>query len=179
MPEPDEFFHETDRYMEKADIPTMDCWINFSRPVYERYAELSPHTEAFILPCGPGQVKMTKVGTPIILRYGGLHYFPNDKSAADMAVAIRNATDIAETKPLFITVFAVPDAKDNPSAQGGFCPQDYAEVMKILGDEYKCVTLEEMAWAAKEYAKKHPDRINKPMGKDRQRKVGVNVEKEE
>ena len=53
------------------------------------------------------------------------------------------------------------------------------EVMDILGDEYKCVTLEEMAWAAKEYAKKYPDRINKPMGKDRQRKVGVNVDKDE
>ena len=179
MPEPEEFFRETDRYMEKADIHTMDCWINFSRPVYERYAELSPHTKAFILPCGPGQVKMTQVGTPIILRYGGLHYFPNDKSAADMAAAIKNATGTAETKPLFLTVFAVPDAKENETAQDGFCPQDFVEVMNLLGDDYKCVTLEEMAWAAKEYAKKYPDRINKPMGKDRQRKVGVNVEKEE
>jgi hypothetical protein len=37
------------------------------------------------------------------------------------------------------------------------------------------VTLEEMAWAAKEFARRHPDRLNQAMGRDRQRTIGVNV----
>lgn len=176
MGEPDEFFRETDLYMVKADLQTMDCWIHFARPVYERYAALSPHTEAFILPCGPGQIKMTEAGTPVILRYGGLHYFPNEKTPEDMAEAIRKAAETNIHKPAFLTVFAVPDANDNTSAQDGFSPTDYAKVEEILGDkEYKVVTLEEMAWAAKEFAKKYPDRVNKPMGSDQQSRIGVNV----
>ena len=180
MPEPDEFFRETDEYLAKADIKTMDSWIHFARPVYERYAQLSPHTEAFILPCGPGQVKMTEAGTPIILRFSGLHYFPNEKSAEEMAEAIKKAAADIVSKPAFITVFAVPDAKDNPSAQGGFCPADYAKVTELLGNnEFKVVTLEEMAWAAKEFAGKYPDRVNKPQSRERQGHVGVNVIKDE
>jgi hypothetical protein len=176
MPEPEEFFRETDRFMEKADLQTMDCWIHFCRPVYERYAELSPHTEAFILPCGPGQVKMTRAGTPVILRYSGLHYFPSDKTAEDMAAAIRKAAESTLYKPAFLTVFAVPDAKGNTSAQNGFCPEDYTRVAEILGDkEYKIVTLEEMAWAAGEFARKYPDRANRPQSRDRLTRIGVNV----
>ena len=72
MPEPDDFFRETDDYMARADLKTMDCWIHFARPVYERYAELSPHTEAFILPCGPGQVKTTRAG----FRVSSTEYMP-------------------------------------------------------------------------------------------------------
>jgi hypothetical protein len=180
MPEPDPFFRESDEYMAKADLKTMDCWIHFARPVYERYAELSPNTKAFILPCGPGQIKMTEAGTPIILRFGGLHYFPNDKSAQELADAIKNATSKITSKPAFLTVFVVPDAKENTTAQDGFCPADFVEVMEILGDkEYKCVTLEEMAWAAKEFADKYPDRINKPQSSERQGRVGVNVVKDD
>jgi len=176
MPEPDGFFRETDEHMARADLQVMDCWIHFSRPVYERYAQLSPHTEAFVLPCGPGQVKMTEAGTPVILRYGGLHYFPSEKTAEDMAEAIIKAAATTICKPAFLTVFAVPDAADNQAAQGGFCPADYVKVAEILGQrEYKVVTLEEMAWAAGQYAKKYPDRINKPMGRDRQTRIGVNV----
>jgi hypothetical protein len=175
MPEPDAFFRETDEYMAKADLQTMDCWINFSRPVYERYAEMSPHTEAFILPCGPGQVKMTEAGTPIILRYGGLHYFPNEKSPEELAQAIQAAAELITVKPAFLTVFVVPDAANNPSSQGGFCPADFVKIRDILGGGFKVVTLEEMAWAAREFARKFPDRINKPLGRDRQRRTGVNV----
>ena len=40
------------------------------------------------------------------------------------------------------------------------------------------VTLEEMAWAATEFARKHPDRVNKPQSRDRQTRIGVNVIKE-
>jgi hypothetical protein len=180
MPEPDAFFRETDDYMARSDVQVMDCWIHFSRPVYERYAELSPHTRAFVLPCGPGQVKMTQAGTPIILRYGGLHYFPSDKSAEDMAAAIKSAAATALYKPAFLTVFAVPDAKDNQSAQDGFCPEDYARVAEILGEkDYKVVTLEEMAWAAKAFADRYPDRVNKAQSRDRQTRIGVNVIKDE
>lgn len=178
MPEPEQFFRETDEYMARADLQTMDCWIYFVRPVYEAYARMSPHTEAFILPAGPGQIKMTEAGTPVILRYGGLHYFPNQKTADELADAIRSAAATNLHKPAFLTVFVVPDAKDNPSAQGGFCPADFAHIERVLGPEYKVVTLEEMAWAAKEFARKYPGRINRPMGKDRQRTIGVNVQEE-
>lgn len=176
MPEPEPFFRESDEYMAKADLQVMDCWIRFSRPVYDRYAELSPHTQSFVMPCGPGQIKMTTVGTPVILRYGGLNYFPSDKTAEDMAQAIRTAAATNIHKPAFITVFAVPNATDNMSAQDGFSPTDYARVEELLGDkEFKVVTLEEMTWAAKEFARRHPDRVNKPMGRDAQRRIGVNT----
>jgi hypothetical protein len=49
----------------------------------------------------------------------------------------------------------------------------------LLGPDFKVVTLEEMAWAAREFAAKHPDRVNRPMGKDRQRTIGVNIVEEE
>lgn len=175
MPEPEQFFRETNAYMRRADLQVMDCWIHFARPVYDRYAELSPQTEAFVMPCGPGQVKMTRAGTPVILRYGGLNYFPNEKTPEDMADAIRAAAETNLHKPAFITVFAVPDARDNESAQDGFCPTDYARVAEMLGSKYKVVTLEEMAWAAKAFADRYPDRLDRPMGRDRQRTVGVNV----
>ena len=105
MAEPEPFFRETDAYMARADLQVMDCWMHFHRPTYERYAELSPHTESFVLPCGPGQIKMTQAGTPIILRYGGLHYFRNDKSADDLAAAIRTAAETNPHAPAFLTVF--------------------------------------------------------------------------
>ena len=123
---------------------------------------------------------MTKVGTPIIMRYAGLHYFPNEKSAEELAEAIRTAASKIISKPAFITVFVVPDAKDNVSAQDGFCPADFARVMEILGEkEYKAVSLAEMAWATKQYASKYPDRVNKPQSRERQGRIGVNVIRDE
>lgn len=178
MAEPEAFFRETDAYMAQADLQVMDSWMHFSRPVYETYARLSPHTKAFVLPCGPGQVKTTEVGTPVILRFGGLHYFPNQKSADELAEAIRRAAATVVAKPAFLTVFVVPDAKGNVSAQGGFCPADFAHIRDVLGDEYKVVTLEEMAWAARRFVEQYPDRANRPLGRDKQTRIGVNVLKD-
>ncbi len=175
MPEPDEFFRTTNEAMKKADLQVLDCWVHFARPTYEYYAKKAEAVEAFVMPAGPGQVKMTEAGTPVLLRYSGLNYFPNEKTPEDMAEAIRDAAATNLHKPAFITVFAVPDANDNESAQGGFSPSDYVKVKELLGEEYKVVTLEEMAWAAKAFAEKHPDRVNTPMGRDRQATVGVNV----
>ncbi len=176
MPEPEAFMRTSDAFMKKADLQVMDTWMHFSRPVYEMYARMSPQTEAFVMTCGPGQLKMTEAGTPVILRYSGLNYFPNDKTAEDLAAAIRKAADAAIHKPAFITAFVVPDATDNESAQNGYSPTDFAKIRDLLGDRYKVVTLEEMAWAAKEYARRYPDRVNKPNSRDSQTRVGVNVD---
>lgn len=176
MPEPEQFFRETDEYMAKSDLQVMDCWIHFSRGVYEMYARLSPHTQAFVLPAGPIQVKMTEVGTPVIMRHGSLHYYPSGRSAEDMAQSIKEAAASLVNRPAFMTVFAVPDANENPSAQGGFSPTDYARVAEILGEEdFKIVTLEEMAWAAKEFIRQNPEWANRSMAAGSQKRIGVNV----
>ena len=176
MPEPEEFFRETDEYMRRSDLQVMDCWIYFSRPVYETYARLSPHTKAFVMPAGPLQVKMTEAGTPVILRDGRLHYFASEKTPEDMAEAIRAAAADAVCRPVFLTVFAVPNARGNTSAQDGFAPSDYLKVTELLGGEqFKFVTLEEMAWAASEFVRQHPEWANRPMGRGATRSVGVNV----
>jgi hypothetical protein len=49
-------------------------------------------------------------------------------------------------------------------------------VAEILGEKnYKVVTLEEMAWAARAFAEKYPDRVNRAQTSERQGRVGVNV----
>lgn len=178
MAEPYEFFRESEEYMQKADLQVMDAWIYFSRPVYETYARMSPHTRGFVMPCGPVGVKMTEAGTPVILRDSRLNYYPNDKTPEEMAASIREVADSLLYKPAFLTVFAVPDAHENDSAQGGFSPGDYAKVMELLGDGFKCVTLEEMAWAASRMAEKYPERVNVSMSRSSRRRVGVNVVEE-
>jgi hypothetical protein len=176
MAEPDEFFRETDDFLARADLQVVDSWMHFSRPVYDRFAEVCAMAEAFTMPCGPGQVKMTAAGKPVILRHEGLNYFPNDATPQDLATAIRKAAERNVIKPAFITVYVVPNGKGNNSAQGGFGPGDFLRVMELLGEhEFKAVTLEEMAWAAKEFARRYPDRIDKPMGHADFSRVGVNV----
>ncbi len=176
MQEPEEFFRETEEYMRRSDLQVMDAWIYFSRPVYDRYSELCPSCEAFVLPAGPIQIKELKTGKTAICRYGSLHYYPSGKSAEDMAASIKEAVASLECRPAFLTVFAVPNANDNKSAQDGFSPTDYTRVMEILGeDEFKCVTLEEMAWAAREFLDKHPEWANRPMTRSAQKRIGVNV----
>lgn len=179
MPEPEQFMRETDEHMRRADLQVMDCWIHFARGVYEMYARLSPHTKAFVLPAGPAQVKMTEAGTPVIMRYGTLHYYPNGKSAEEMAQSIRDAAASLICRPAFLTVFAVPDANENQTAQGGFSPTDYARVAELLPEEdFKIVTLEEMAWAAGEFVRRNPEWANRPMTRDGQKRIGVNVTEE-
>jgi len=179
MPEPELFMRESDQYMRAADLQVMDCWIHFSRPVYEMYARLSPHTQAFVMPAGPVQVKMTGAGTPVILRHGSLHYYPNGRTPGQMAESIREAAAQLDCRPAFLTVFAVPDANENRTSQGGFSPSDYVRVAELLPEEdFKIVTLEEMAWAAKEFLKQHPEWANRPMTRAPGRSIGVNVTEE-
>lgn len=176
MQEPETFFRQTQEYMRRADLQVMDAWIYFSRPVYDRYSELCPDCDAFVLPAGPIQIKELKTGKLAICRFGSLHYYPSEKTAEDLAASIKEAVATLECRPAFLTVFAVPNANDNQSAQGGFSPSDYLRVMEILGeDDFKCVTLEEMAWAARKFLDRRPEWANRPMTKGAQKRVGVNV----
>jgi hypothetical protein len=52
-------------------------------------------------------------------------------------------------------------------------------VVELLPEEdFKIVTLEEMAWAAKEFLKQHPEWANRPMTRAPGRSIGVNVTEE-
>ena len=151
MPEPDHFFRTTGELMRRTDTHVIECWLHFSRPSYERYAEVSG-AMGFTLPGGPRPYAILGTGAPAMGRSGRLNYFDAKGTPQDMANTIVEVTR-DQTKPSFETVFFVPDVGD-PAAQGGYSAADLATVERLLGSEYKVCTLAEMMWAFKETKKR-------------------------
>jgi len=145
MPEPLPFFEETNRYMKRADLRVLDCWIHFHRPTYELYLQ-QDGIDAITLPCGPGGPVWMACGKPVIRRYPHMHYVPNGLTPKQLAELIRKAATHVQRKPGFICFFFIPDW-NNETSQGGYSPTDLAATRDQLGEEFKVVTLEEMVWA--------------------------------
>ena len=142
-PNPDAYFRHTGEMFRMGDLSETDSWMHFSRPVYERYAELSG-LRGIAMPCGPYGVTKLCGGKAVALFRGnsGLNYF-SQFSAEALAEQIRKHTG-TRAKPSFSVAHLVPD-KDNPTAQGGFSPGDFIKVREMLGgDDYKIVTMQEL-----------------------------------
>ncbi len=146
--EPEAFFRATGEWLRKSDIDVVECWLHFSRPVYESYARLSG-AAAFTLPCGPLGPKFVDDDVPVFLRGSRLNYFDPKKGAEALAAAILEQTRTLEP-PSFNTVFIVPDV-GSPTAQGGYSPSQLREVMdRLPRDRFRVTLLDEMTRAAKE-----------------------------
>jgi hypothetical protein len=148
VPEPETFFRRTGEFLRRTDIDIVECWLHFSRPVYEEYARLSG-ANAFTLPCGPLGTKFVADDVPVFLRGSALNYFDAKKGVEGMVRTILEQ-GAKQQAPSFSTVFFVPDT-GSPAAQGGYAPSQLRRVMDALPRErFKVTTLDEMAWAAGE-----------------------------
>lgn len=143
MANPDAFFKQTGEYFRKADLSETDAWLHFSRPVYERYAELSG-MKAFALPCGPYGTTLLNNGKAVAFTRGnsGLNYFNSKGTPEEFAEAIKKHCG-KRTAPSFSVALVVPDA-GHPAAQGGYGPSDLLKLSELLDDNYKIVTMQEL-----------------------------------
>jgi len=146
VPEPDEFFRHTGKYLKKADVHEIECWLHYTRPTYERFAELSG-ARGFTMPCGPLGPSYLEGNVPVLKRGSILNYFGGRKTPKDFVDAIHRQTKDLPV-PSFNHAFVVPDNR-NSAAQGGFSPGELEETARMLDPKkYKVVTMEEMTWAA-------------------------------
>ncbi len=145
MPNPEAWMRQVGEYFARADMRETEAWMHFSRPVYELYARLSG-LRAFAMPCGPYGCTLLNDGQTVAFFRGnsGLNYFSASGSPEDLAEQITNHCR-KRPAPTFSTALLVPDDRDNPTAQGGWNPTLFAEVQKLLGDEFRIVTIQEMA----------------------------------
>lgn len=146
LPEPETFFERTGRELAMLDLTEVECWLHYSRPVYETYAELAK-VKGFFMPGGPRPHVFMKTGAVVTGRDPALNYIKPQAGREGLLEAIIKVAS-NRPKPSFDTVFFVPDAPEtNRCAQGGFSPSDLVWVAEHLPEDFKVVTLEEMVFA--------------------------------
>ena len=145
MPNPEVWMRQVGEFFQKADMHETDAWLHFSRPVYELYARLTG-IRAFAMPCGPFGCTSLNAGKTVALFRGnsGLNYFDSSGSPRDLARQLKRHC-WKRTAPSFSVALLVPDDRQNPTAQGGWNPTLFAELDALLGDEFRLVTIQEMA----------------------------------
>lgn len=146
---PDAWMKKTGELFAKTGLTTTEAWMHFSRPVYERFAELSG-LEAFTMPCGPfGATLLGDRGSVAFFRgNSGMNYFSSSATPEEFANKIREHCQ-TRAKPSFTAPLIVPDERTGSTSTGGWSPALLLETARLLGDEYRIVTVGELARLAK------------------------------
>ncbi len=145
MPNPEAWMRQVGEFFHKADMHETDAWMHFNRPVYELFAKLTG-MRAFALPCGPYGSTLLNGGECVAFFRGnsGLNYFNASGTPRDLAQQLKEHC-WKRNAPSFSVALVVPDDRNNPTAQGGWNPTLFVELQQLLGDEFKIVTIQEMA----------------------------------
>ncbi len=146
------FFRHTGRYLKRADISVVECWLHFDEQTYRMYSQLSG-AQGFTMPCGPSQTVRYVNSTPVFLRGGRLNYFNPRKGPREL---IRTIEEVAARLPLpsFLTAFLVPGCRSKFKDEDGFSPSQLREVMEGLDPKrFKVVTLDELTALARQRRK--------------------------